>query len=298
MARITQNEIKELYDSAKTTKEQADAILEELARYAGKYDQSVNAINESLKTAQDSSTSCTELNEEASELVKELRETVKNSNQLHEEVNEFSQTIEKLQEKLSKSEERMKTLSDDAIDLKKRVENLLPGAASAGLASAFKERRESFEKPAKTWACVFIGSVVILLVVAFINPVKFQIDQVTLENFHMYILMRLPFIIPIIWLAVYASHRHNQALRLEEEYAHKEAISKSFEGYKNQILEIESDAKSSAAEHLVNRTLEALSRHPGHIYNAKREDISPMSAMKDWFSFKTAKLQENDTEKA
>ncbi len=88
----------------------------------------------------------------------------------------------------------------------------------------------------------------------------------------------LPFLVPIVRLAIYASHRHNQALRLE-------AISKSFEGYKTQLMEIESDANSKAAENLVNRTLEALGWHPSRSINAKREDLSPFGAIREWFSF-------------
>ena len=60
-------------------------------------------------------------------------------------------------------------------------------------------------------------------------------------------------------------------------------------------MEIESDTNSKAAENLVNRTLEALGRHPGRIYDAKREDLSPFGVIKEWFSFnREAKVQDKD----
>ncbi len=84
---------------------------------------------------------------------------------------------------------------------------------------------------------------------------------------------------------MYASRRHSQALRLEEDYAHKETMSKSFEGYKTQIIELEEDlpAKTSTLN-LINKSLEALSLHPGRIYEGKHENISPIHSLTRIFS--------------
>lgn len=283
--RITQNEVRAIYDEVDALKKQSEASIARLNSFVSTYEQSVTAINTDLEQTNQAAASAQASKEAASSHLDELKTLLAEAKQHHESVSNFARSVDVLSERISKSEEKMVKLSEDALGLRERVEGLLPGATSAGLASAFKERKESFKKPVETWSRVFIASVVSLLVVAFINPVDFKIDQVTLENFHMYILLRLPFLVPIVWLAIYAAHRHNQALRLEEEYAHKEAISKSFEGYKTQLMEIESDTSSKAAEHLVNRTLEALGRHPGRIYDAKREDISPFGVIKEWFSF-------------
>lgn len=297
LKRITQTEVRALYEEVETIKKQAEASVARLNSFATTYEQSVSTISSSLEQAKQSASSSDESKNSASAHLEELRKLLSEAKQHHESVAEFSRSVDVLSERVSKTEDKMAKLATDALALRKQVEDLLPGATSAGLASAFRERKESFQEPAKLWARVFVGSLAALLLVAFVNPVDFTIDKVTLENFHMYVLLRLPFLVPIVWLAIYAAHKHNQALRLEEEYAHKEAISKSFEGYKTQLLEIESDSTSTAAEHLVNRTLEALARHPGRIYDAKREDLSPFGVIKEWFSFGKDAKKKADGEK-
>lgn len=295
LKRITQTEVRSLYEEVEAIKQQAEASVSHLNSLATTYEQSVSTISSSLDQAEQSASSSNEAKTAAAGNLEEIRKLLSEVKQHHESIAEFARSVDVLSERVSKTEEKMAKLSTDALALRKQVEDLLPGATSAGLASAFRERKESFQGPAKLWAWVFIGSLTALLLVAFINPVDLTIDKVTLENFHMYVLLRLPFLVPIVWLAVYSAHKHNQALRLEEEYAHKEAISKSFEGYKTQLMEIETDATSTAAEHLVNRTLEALARHPGRIYDAKREDISPFGVIKEWFTFGQDKKKNEDS---
>ncbi len=44
------------------------------------------------------------------------------------------------------------------------------------------------------------------------------------------LVMRLPIVIPLVWLAIYAGRNYMMSLRLEEDYAYKKAISRAFEG--------------------------------------------------------------------
>lgn len=49
---------------------------------------------------------------------------------------------------------------------------------------------------------------------------------------------------PLVWIAIVANVNLNKYSRLEEEYAHKESLAKSFERYKLQISELESPEDS------------------------------------------------------
>jgi hypothetical protein len=152
----------------------------------------------------------------------------------------------------------------------------MPAATSAGLASAFAERKASFKKPKKMWAGVFFASIAAMICLTlFLKP---DVPPNTLELTYLYLFMRLPYIGPLVWLAYYASQRSTQALRLEEDYAHKEALSKSFEGYKNQIIALEKAWKDSNTEdqmrptlNLIDKTIKALSLHPDRIYKGHKE---------------------------
>jgi len=285
LKRITTTEVRALYAEVEEIKRRSEISVSRINALILTYEQSVSEISTSMDQAKENASASDLTKTTAMEHLAELKRLLSEGRQHHEALAEFSNSVDILKDRVSATEDKMVALSSDAVALRKKVEELLPGATSAGLASAFRERKESFQKPARWWAYVFIGSLVMLLLIAFINPVSLTIDKVTAENFHMYVLLRIPFLLPIIWLAIYSANKQNQALRLEEEYAHKEAISKSFEGYKTQLLEIESDSASTAAEQLVNRTLEALARHPGRIYDAKREDVSPLGVVKEWFTF-------------
>ncbi len=142
---------------------------------------------------------------------------------------------EDIQQNVAAYETKLTLLQDSCEKLEKEIEGLLPGAASAGLASAFKERKDSFKIPKRVWGGVFVGCMAGLLGIAMFDPITMQTVELTTNNIGSYILSRIPFAVPFVWLALYSNRRHTEVLRLEEDYAHKESLSKSFQGYKKQF---------------------------------------------------------------
>ena len=71
------------------------------------------------------------------------------------------------------------------------------------------------------------------------------------------------------------------ALRVEEEYAFKEAVSTAFEGYKREMKDIAShDNESPPLVILCENVLLALAQRPGRIYEGRHEDITPLSPVR------------------
>lgn len=67
------------------------------------------------------------------------------------------------------------------------------------------------------------------------------------------------------------------SLRLEEEYAYKEAVSTAFEGYKRELKDIavgETVANPSPLTKLCTNILAAIAERPGRIYEGKHHDIT------------------------
>lgn len=212
-----------------------------------------------------------QLKQSTQELKSEIEELKSSMEEDRSAISGLSERSAGLLEEIRERDEELGRLSEEASALLRRIEHLLPGATSAGLASAFRERKEEFRKPRRIWGTVFVLAVLSLILVAYINPVTFEREVPDYQILIPYLLERLPFIIPVIWLAIYAGIRHGQAMQLEEEYAYKEALSKSFEGYKQQLMEI--DADTSEKRHtldLIQRTLNALTLHPGRIYQGRR----------------------------
>src|ERR1035437_8904814 len=120
----------------------------------------------------------------------------------------------------------------------KKIEELLPAATSTGLASSFARQRARFRIPQLGWCTTFVLSILGLIVIAICGFFQQAAtggksdswDSIT-HNF----LQKRPLAIPIAVLAYYASRRYITALRIEEDYAFKEALSTAFEGYKKQL---------------------------------------------------------------
>lgn len=238
-------------------------------------EQELSAHLETIRQqAQEASTNVEQIEqvERSARALKDGTETLKSS--MEEDRSTIAGLAEQARRLLAEIEEREKELAglvDETFTLRTRIEELLPGATSAGLASAFRDRRRAIRKPRRTWGAVFVLAVLSLVLVAYVDPLTFEPGAPDYRALLPYLLERLPFIIPVVVLAIYAGIRHGQAIRLEEEYAYKETLSKSFEGFKQQLLEV--DADSPEKRHtldLIQRTLDALALHPGRVYLGRR----------------------------
>jgi hypothetical protein len=176
-------------------------------------------------------------------------------------------------------ETRLNGLSQELGSLIQKAEGLLPGFTSAGLASAFCAQKSRFAAPQKRWYWIFIICIGLLVAVSlpsFLIAVFGSVaDSLWHQTFHGFV-MRLPILIPLIWLAIYAGRNYMLALRLEEDYAYKEAISTAFEGYKREMEQIASgDPNTPAPIHnLCVNVLSALAERPGRIYDHRNKDIT------------------------
>jgi hypothetical protein len=184
-------------------------------------------------------------------------------------------------------EKRVEVLTTELQTLIERVEGLLPGATSAGLASSFNKQRSRFTGPQKQWFRTFIGCIGLLVVLAiptFLTAVGLRGSpaDLTWNAEWLRLALRLPIVLPIIWLAIYAGRNYMMSLRMEEDYAYKEAISTAFEGYKREMEKIVSgDGENpSPITILCANILRAISERPGRIYEGKQEDINLISEIR------------------
>ncbi|WP_057832812.1 hypothetical protein [Colwellia sp. TT2012] len=183
---------------------------------------------------------------------------------------------EKHLEEFKKQQEiKYKTLNDE-------IESLLPGATSAGLASAYHELKESFDTPIKNYSKLFYGSITALMLVSFISITQelglFFIKFVDVSDFSKLtsnILFKLPIIIPILWLTLFVSKRRSEALRLQQEYAHKEALAKSYQSFKIQIEALE-QADPELMKKLLNSTIDAVSKNASDTLDKNHGDKTPV----------------------
>jgi hypothetical protein len=192
---------------------------------------------------------------------------------------------------LKSSEKRSKTYEEDLLkciagyeELVNRVEGVLPGATTASLASSFRDQALRFRKPQRNWLICFMVSIGLLMVIAIPSFIAHLKDggslawgTVALEFVH-----KLPLTIPLVWLALYSGRNYMTSVRVEEDYAYKEALSRAFEGYRKQMAEIVAGAGSETPLNvLCTNVLRAISERPGRIYEGAHHDITPASSVVD-----------------
>lgn len=280
MARVTRAELEALRDAAAAAKAEASAALAEAKTALSAAQRFARTVEEKAADAIAKSSEIQTAAEEAKEEAEALSGIHGEIQPKAKEIQEFAVVVENLKKEIGERKAEIKLAKEAAIDLHKTVEKALPGATSAGLASAFETRKKSYRTPKLLWSAIFVVSTVSLACLAIWNPLGSNETIGTAEDFLVHLLARLPFAAPLVWLGIYASARHGQALRLEEEYAHKEAISRSFEGYKKQLLELESESEEiKGTIELVNQVIAALALHPGRVYDGAQPPLSPLDAV-------------------
>ena len=171
-----------------------------------------------------------------------------------------------------------------------KIEGLLPGATSAGLAAAFREQKKRFAGPQKRWLRTFVAAISLLLVAAVVGlpgfwPGIHEAGEAgglaSWEAILRHLVSRLPLVGPLMWLAIYAGRNYMLALRIEEEYAFKEAVSSAFEGYKREMAGISAASPTDAPPIMLlcESVLRMIAQRPGRIYEGRQEDITPLTPL-------------------
>lgn len=163
-----------------------------------------------------------------------------------------------------------------------KIKGLLPDALTAGLSSAYNENRKLEESEQKNQLKLFkrciCGMMAIALLPIALNLYFWMGKGFTLlqllEKLPREMMCILPIYIPLFWMAIFANKRVNLSKRLIEEYKHKEAVSKTYEGLAKQISEIGDDKSSKELQaRLLYNTVMLSEKNPGElIKNFNRPD--------------------------
>lgn len=223
-----------------------------------------NQLGEILGKASADATVINKNSEESSRLVGEMGAAKKRVDTMTATLADYEQGVQKSRADL------------DA--LREKIEALLPGATSAGLASAFHAQKERFRWPQWVWLALFVCGILALIAAA---ATGLPATAESWEPILRHIINRLPLVAPLVWLSIYAGHHYNMALRMQEEYAFKEAVSRAFEGYKREMEAIDcaSDGGEKPLVTLCENVLSALAERPGRIYEGKTDVATPLTPL-------------------
>ena len=258
-----------------TLKEQAEIQVEEIARFHTRLfeeDSDGEALLTTIETARETATA------DSAEIQNTLDGIKKKVNKLEQF---YTKTFGKENDDGSRHGGHEKKLSDLFRDLEEykteqeskhnklfeKIESLLPGATNAGLAKSYEERKQTYKKPIEIWNVIFFICVLLMVSFSYIHITNATDWGDILKR----IIHYAPIYIPVIWLAIYATKRRSESRALEEEYAHKEAIAKSYSSYKKQIEEI-SQGDPELMVKLLSKTIDTISENPSEVLNRKHGD--------------------------
>ncbi|GKS83673.1 hypothetical protein AVMA1855_05995 [Acidovorax sp. SUPP1855] len=164
-----------------------------------------------------------------------------------------------------------------------KIDSLLPGAASAGLATAYKSMRDSFQKPISRYTqafyaalgLLFLGGLFIVSDSISIIPLEIKLVQARdWQDVLRTMLTRLPIIVPVVWVAIFSATRRSQYERLQQEYAHKEALASSYESYKKQLQDLQVDAEQ-LQQVLIAKAVDAIAYNASVTLDGKHMEKPP-----------------------
>lgn len=186
---------------------------------------------------------------------------------------------EELEESKKKHQESYKTMYE-------KIESLLPGATSAGLASSYKKMKDSFTWSIVSYTALFCFSLLVIVLSGFVvltdtSPfVKFLEfkDFANHENLFASALYKMPIFGSLLWLAFFASARRSEARRLQQEYAHKEALASSYQSFKFQIDALGSDVDKDEKllQKLLDTAIVSTGFNPSETLDGKHGDKMPI----------------------
>ncbi len=159
------------------------------------------------------------------------------------------------------------------LTLKEEIESLLPKATSSGLAAACGKLKRGAKILGILYSVLFITTIASLIGIFWFTH-DFGADK-SYQDWILSVAYRMPLTLPIIWLAVFFSKRRSESHRLEQEYAHKESLAQSYEGYRIQIEGID-DTEGKLIERLLDTAITALGHNPANTLDKKHGDNPPI----------------------
>lgn len=178
---------------------------------------------------------------------------------------EFEEVKEQYQADLKKQQEAFTTLTN-------RIEGLLPGATSAGLASASKNQKHAYRLPILISGGVAVGVLLTLIIYGIVTAEPITTWSGTLVH----LIAHIHIYGPGIWLVIIALRKLNQFTRLEQEYAHKETLANTYVGFIREVEKLpETEGSKAMREELLNSAIASSSYNPSTTLDGAGHDERP-----------------------
>lgn len=233
-----------------------NANLESIANKTGDLELKVNTINEAydsaeglpttLKALRDTNSEITSLKSSSSTNNESINNLLDNSLNAHDKIIKHQEDVIKLSNDVKKeAESYLSSLRDAAQSYIDKCEEAFRTTTSKGLAGAFEDKAKKLNKSIQFWVA---GLIFALAAGAWVGYYRLHALEVYLsapESSGAKLLLQL--ILSIfsvgapLWFAWLATKQIGQRFRLAEDYEFKASVSKAYEGYRREALQLDED---------------------------------------------------------
>lgn len=229
----------------------------------------------------------------------------------------LEQKLDNMFKNLDEYENTMKQRFDE---YDKIIKDLNEKATNASLSSSYKQQGDTISKTVRRWDIGFILSIIAIAAVAAwtfigvneilnkdISAVITELSQIKggvnktynvsiIPSDKIYIMLfgffsKITMALPFIWLAIFCSNRRKEAMRLEQEYAHKVAVASSYASYKEQISNL-NETNPELLKELMASTINIISKNPSDFLDKSKSSdklidyddvVTKIKQLPEWF---------------
>lgn len=264
-----------LLDTAQKELEEKKSLLESIAPLKDRADSQAAALASVTEQATGHLAAITQKKADAEAAATALADVHQRSTADAAAVTELLEKARALEDKLGETLVSFENIAKHAQSQTELIDALLPKGASAGLASAFASRVGQLERTKWIWMGVFLISILGLCAFA---TLIIRVPPESTEALWKQVVHRLPLAAPLIWLGWFSAIQYGNTLRVQEDYAFKEATSKAFAGYRDHLdhlANVSLPDGNNAMNLLAAKTIEILSHEPLRIFQSTDKDASP-----------------------
>ncbi|MGE8544239.1 MAG: hypothetical protein ACN6NS_08035 [Acinetobacter johnsonii] len=248
---------------------------------------SLNEVEESTEGIQAKVKQINEAYEAATELPVLLQDLKQSRKEIDLVRNNSNAGLANIQSNKTRSENDLNNIStiksdaenllSEAKEILKQMQDKLTISTSTGLAHAFSNRSKELKETSHWWTAGFILSLLCTFFIAFnrFNDLKGAITQETPISYVLIqIIISLISLSAPVWFAIISSKQIQKLFTLSEDYAYKASISASYEGYRQEAYDVDSEL----VKKLLNTALTKVDEAPLRLVG-KEQSSSPFEEL-------------------
>lgn len=245
-----QEEVNDLIDQLEKEKEALDKYKVEkrgefdlLKKNQTESQSILDNIKACLATTNDTKSQAQNTNNDIREIFESLRQTQDEIKRTHEETQRLNEQAnaenERIEREINAEAERTKEIHDEVVEQKSKIDQMMGFIADGTLAHSFNHRKQDIDKKMQRWfwSSIICGILFIAWVFCLFSCPCLQTNT---ENEWVKLLVGALKASPLAYFFVYSIRRYSSERLLNEEYAFREVIAVTLNGYLSR-LNVEKD---------------------------------------------------------